>query len=51
MNSGWKKMFKFLTESVNDTRIQDHISESIEKFESPKASRARIQPRSKKKKN
>lgn len=39
MNSGWKKLYKFITESVNDERIQEHINESICKFNQPRNSK------------
>lgn len=32
MNSGWKKLYKFITDSVQDQRLQNHITESIGKI-------------------
>ena len=36
MNSGWRKLYKFITDSVNDQRLQNHITESISKMQEPR---------------
>ena len=35
MNSGWRKLYKFITDSVHDERLQAHITESLNKLRGP----------------